>query len=119
MKTITTITVTAGLVVAGFFVIPSSTAFGGTGCCGAGASKAKVTAKAKVKAQTKCPVMGGKINKSQYADVNGKRVYVCCPGCISKIKADPDKYIKLLEKQGVTLEKAPKVKAKTSEHPGS
>jgi len=123
MKAIKTITVTAGLVAAGFFVIPSYTAFGGAGCCGAGGgSKAKVTAnsKAKVKVQTNCPIMGGKINKSQYADVNGKRIYVCCPGCIGKIKADPDKYIKMLEKQGVTLEKAPKAKkARVAEHPGS
>ena len=34
------------------------------------------------KAQETCPVMGGKINKSLYADVNGHRVYVCCKGCI-------------------------------------
>jgi len=55
--------------------------------------------------QTKCPVMGGKIDKSQYADVNGKRIYVCCPGCIGKIKAATDKYIKQLKAEGVELEK--------------
>ena len=59
------------------------------------------------KAQTQCPVMGGKINKAQYADVNGKRIYVCCVGCIAKIKADPDKYIKQLEAEGITLDKIP------------
>lgn len=62
----------------------------------------------KVTPQTTCPVMGGKINKAQYADAKGKRIYVCCPGCIGKIKADPDKYIKQLEKQGVTLDTIPK-----------
>ncbi len=59
----------------------------------------------KAKKQTTCPVMGGKINKAQYADVNGKRIYVCCAGCIAKIKADPDKYIKQLEAEGIVLEK--------------
>lgn len=60
------------------------------------------------KKQTKCPVMDGKINKAEYADVNGKRIYVCCAGCIAKIKADPEKYIKQLEAEGITLDKTPK-----------
>lgn len=60
------------------------------------------------KKQTTCPVMGGKINKAEYADVNGKRIYVCCAGCIAKIKADPEKYIKQLEAEGITLDKTPK-----------
>lgn len=58
------------------------------------------------KLQTTCPVMGGKINKQQYADVKGKRIYVCCPGCIGKIEADPDKYIQELENDGVVLDAA-------------
>ncbi|MDA3924427.1 MAG: hypothetical protein PF904_07000 [Kiritimatiellae bacterium] len=57
--------------------------------------------------QTKCPVMGGAIDKNQFADVKGKRIYVCCGGCIAKIKADPDKYIGVLEKQGVILYDVP------------
>ena len=67
------------------------------------------------KAQTTCPVMGGKIDKAQYADVDGVRVYVCCPGCVAKVKADPEKYIAKLKAEGVELEKAPV--AKHSEHP--
>jgi YHS domain-containing protein len=63
--------------------------------------------KTESKAQTTCPVMGGKINKAQYADVKGKRIYVCCPGCIGKIKADPDKYIKKMEAEGIMLDKTP------------
>jgi YHS domain-containing protein len=59
----------------------------------------------KVVAQTTCPVMGGKIDKNQYVDHDGKRVYVCCPACIDQIKADPAKYIKQLEDTGVTLER--------------
>ena len=68
------------------------------------------TASKAPKKQTICPVMGGKINKAQYADVNGKRIYVCCTGCIAKIKADPDKYIKQLEAKGIVLDKTPKQK---------
>ena len=60
------------------------------------------------KKQTTCPVMGGKINRAQYADVKGKRIYVCCPGCIGKIKADPDKYIKQMEDEGIVLDETPK-----------
>jgi len=57
--------------------------------------------------QTVCPVMGGKIDTSLFVDAGGKRIYVCCEGCIEKVKADPAKYIAQLEQQGVTLEKAP------------
>jgi YHS domain-containing protein len=64
--------------------------------------------KAEPKKQTTCPVMGGKINKAQYADVKGKRIYVCCPGCIGKIEAAPDKYIKELEDKGIVLDETPK-----------
>ena len=60
------------------------------------------------KKQTTCPVMGGKINKAQYAGVNGNRIYVCCAGCIGKIKADPGKYIKQMEDKGIALDKTPK-----------
>ncbi len=60
------------------------------------------------KAQTTCPVMGGTIDKAQYADVDGVRVYVCCPGCVAKVKADPKTYIAKLKAEGVELEKAPK-----------
>ncbi len=74
--------------------------------------------KAEPKAQTTCPVMGGKINKAQYADVKGKRIYVCCAGCIAKIKADPDKYIKQLESEGITLDKAEKKKMDAMDHSG-
>ena len=56
--------------------------------------------------QTTCPVGEGKIDKNLYVDADGKRIYVCCAGCIEKVKADPQKYIKQLEDQGVTLERA-------------
>jgi YHS domain-containing protein len=57
------------------------------------------------KAQTTCPVMGGKINKDIYADHEGKRVYFCCKGCVEQFKKGPAKYVKELEDEGVVLEK--------------
>jgi YHS domain-containing protein len=63
--------------------------------------------KKETKAQTTCPVMGGKINKEIFADHDGKRVYFCCKACVAEFNKDPAKYIKKLEDQGVTLEKAP------------
>ena len=64
-----------------------------------------------VKSQVNCPVMGGKINKKLYVDVKGKRIYVCCAGCIGAIKKDPAKYISKLKKAGVTIEKVKPAKA--------
>ncbi|MDH3982415.1 MAG: hypothetical protein OES84_05870 [Kiritimatiellaceae bacterium] len=62
------------------------------------------------KKQTTCPVMQDQtIEKSLYVDIKGKRIYVCCKGCIAQIKGNPDKYIKRLENQGVVFEKAPKM----------
>ena len=59
------------------------------------------------KDQTTCPVMGGLINKSIYADYQGSRVYFCCPPCLREVKEDPDKYVKKLKEQGVTLARSP------------
>ncbi|NLP03077.1 MAG: hypothetical protein GX089_11320 [Fibrobacter sp.] len=56
------------------------------------------------KAQTVCPVMGEKINKDLFVDVDGKRIYVCCDGCIAEVKADPAKYIKKIEEAGESVE---------------
>lgn len=52
------------------------------------------------KAQTVCPIMGGKIDKAQYVDVEGHRVYMCCGGCAAKIKADPAKAIEKIRARG-------------------
>jgi len=64
------------------------------------------------KEQTICPIMGGKINKTVYADHDGKRVYFCCAGCIDPFKKEPAKYIKKLEGEGVELAKVPAAKKK-------
>ncbi|MCK4563086.1 MAG: hypothetical protein KAU94_00270 [Verrucomicrobia bacterium] len=90
-------------------------AIAGVGLSAAQAEHPTASKKAPKK-QTVCPVMGGKINKAQYADVKGKRIYVCCPGCIGKIKADPGKYIKKMEAEGIVLNKTPKKAAASKEH---
>ena len=59
-----------------------------------------------IKHQTTCPVMEGeKINKSLYVDYEGKRLYVCCKGCIQEVTKDPAKWFKKVEAEGVTLDK--------------
>ena len=60
-----------------------------------------------VKHQTACPVMGGQVNTNLYLDAAGKRIYVCCTGCIGEVKKDPEKFIKKLEAEGITLDKTP------------
>ena len=89
-----------------------------------------------VKAQTLCPVDGAKIDRTVFVDVKSKRIFLCCPECVSrananpdnyacyrnfcrdgcrdKVKADPDKYITQLEAQGIVLEKASEVKVSES-----
>jgi len=62
------------------------------------------------KAQTTCPVLAGKIDKSLYTDYEGKRVYFCCASCKDDFMKDPGGYIKKMEDQGVVLEKTPGAK---------
>ena len=57
--------------------------------------------------QTACPVMGGKVDQKIYADYKGERIYFCCTGCLEEFKKDPEKYLKKMEAEGVTPEKAP------------
>ena len=62
--------------------------------------------------QTHCPVMGGQIDKSVFADFEGERVYFCCLPCQERFQADPRKYVQTLEAAGITLEKLPGEKEK-------
>jgi hypothetical protein len=57
--------------------------------------------------QKTCPVMGGAIDKKQFVDVNGKRIYVCCPGCIAEVKNDPAQCIEKLRAMGESVEDIP------------
>ena len=78
--------------------------------------KAETKPAAEAKQQTHCPVMQRyPVDKTQWIDMKGKRIYVCCKGCINQIRANPDKYIKRLEDQGIVLEKAPVEEQKTAE----
>ncbi len=67
------------------------------------------------KVQTTCPVMGDAINKDLYVDHDGKRIYLCCKGCVGAVQKEPAKYIKLLEDSGVALDPAPQADKKADE----
>ena len=59
---------------------------------------------AELKPQSTCPVLGSPIDKNLYVDYQGKRIYVCCAGCIDEVKKDPAKYIEKLRKSGQSVE---------------
>lgn len=67
------------------------------------ADKAADTPK-ELKNQTHCPVMGGKIDSTAFTDIQGQRVYHCCPICTEKLTANPDKYFKEAAAQGIVFE---------------
>jgi YHS domain-containing protein len=69
-----------------------------------GTSSMKSDTQAALSPQTTCPVMGGAIDKKLYVDYQGKRIYMCCPGCKDAIAKDPEKYIKKLASMGQTVE---------------
>ncbi len=54
--------------------------------------------------QATCPIMGGAINKNLFVDYKGKRIYVCCAGCLGELKKDPEKYLKKLHEMGQEAE---------------
>jgi hypothetical protein len=54
--------------------------------------------------QTTCPIMNNPIDKKQYVDYDGKRIYVCCAGCIAEVKKNPKAAIAKLEAMGQTPE---------------
>lgn len=41
-----------------------------------------------------CPVLGGPVDKKVSYIYKGTKYYFCCPMCIDKFKASPEKYIK-------------------------
>ena len=43
--------------------------------------------------QTKCPVMGGDIDKNIFVTYKDKKVYFCCKACVAKFEADPSAYV--------------------------
>lgn len=103
---------TAGLL-AGAVMLQAETEESKPGCClgspdacslQAPATNAPVAA---AKAQTTCPVMkGNPIDKKLFVDQDGKRIYVCCSGCIGPVKKNFAKYVKQIEAEGIALEAA-------------
>jgi YHS domain-containing protein len=84
-------------------------------CCGSGASKMKMDCCTSmggketmnmsadpVKAwNAVCPVLGNKVSATTTSvKYKGKVIGFCCPDCIAKFKADPEKYMKRLNKDG-------------------
>lgn len=67
-------------------------------------SKAAEKKLVELKNQTNCPVMGGKIDSTAFTDIQGQRVYHCCPMCSAKLMKDPDKYFKEAAAEGVLFE---------------
>lgn len=67
-------------------------------------TEVKKDAPKELKNQTNCPVMGGKIDSTAYTDIQGQRVYHCCPMCTAKLKADPDKYFKQAAADGILFQ---------------
>jgi hypothetical protein len=58
--------------------------------------------------QTRCPVMGGPIDRGLYVDAHGKRVYLCCAACADAVRVEPDMYIEKIRQRGETVEATPK-----------
>ena len=57
-----------------------------------------------LKPQATCPILGEPIDKKLFVDYKGKRIYVCCEGCLSQVKKDPEKAIKKLASIGEGVE---------------
>jgi YHS domain-containing protein len=64
------------------------------------ASAKSSAAAQKLAPQKTCPIMGGAIDKNLYLDFKGKRIYVCCGGCIDAVKKDPEAALKKLAELG-------------------
>lgn len=62
------------------------------------------SAQEELKPQTKCPVMGGAIDKNVHLDYQGQRVYFCCDSCKGKFLAEPEKYFEKFKAEEILLE---------------
>lgn len=56
------------------------------------------------KNQTHCPVMGGEIDSTISTDIQGQRVYHCCPLCSAELMKDTDTYFEKAAEGGVLFE---------------
>ena len=53
--------------------------------------------------QTMCPVVPTHPIKDVFIDYDGKRIYLCCAGCIDKFNAEPETFISKMEADGVVF----------------
>ena len=63
-------------------------------------------------AALKCPVMGEDVNFAMSVATDDGPVFVCCKGCIRKLKANPEKYASKVAVQRKVLAKMAKVQVK-------
>lgn len=57
---------------------------------------------------TTCPVSGeklGEMGDPVIYDYNGREIRFCCPNCVSKFEANPDKYISAIDAKIIAMEK--------------
>lgn len=85
-----------------------SLVFLGIGCTKSQEASPEVKSKtqetsALLKSQQLCPVIGDDIEESSYVDYNGKRIYVCCEGCVKIVRENPKKYLQQLESEGIRM----------------
>lgn len=60
------------------------------------AGNAKAFGEAQIGDRQACPISGEVFTvtgASPKAEYKGKTYYFCCPGCVEKFKADPEKYV--------------------------
>ena len=60
--------------------------------------------KSEKKAQTRCPVMGGAINKDVFVDYKGMRIYFCCAGCDGPFLKKAEAYLDKMRADGIEPE---------------
>jgi YHS domain-containing protein len=65
--------------------------------------------------QEVCPVSGDKIDKKFFVDMQGQRVYFCCPKCPPVFKTHPDSLFNKAAADGVVFENIQKVCPVTGE----
>jgi len=71
----------------------------------AGTEAVDVASEVTVVDNTICPVMRNTVAAGQHFDWEGYRIGICCPGCESAFRSNPEVYIpELLEDPGVSEE---------------
>ncbi|MCH1494173.1 MAG: hypothetical protein L7U72_03000 [Rubripirellula sp.] len=59
-----------------------------------------------IAAQKICPVMEEPLDAMggpYKVNLNGKKIYICCPGCANSLRREPEEYVGFLHERGITL----------------